>query len=117
MGSPPTSPRVCFVQADAPDKLCPDTLAREHHAPAESQILAVEADVPAAAEMPFVLVVEPRAPTWAQQIVRFLQTGKLPEEQEEAERVARQSSMYQFVDDILYRRRFNGVKLKCIQRE
>ena len=23
----------------------------------------------------------------------------------------RQSSMYQFVDDILYRRRFNGVKL------
>ena len=67
--------------------------------------------------MPLVLVVEPQAPTWAQQIVRFLQTGELPEEPEEAERVARQSSMYQFVDDTLYRRRLNGVKLKCIHQE
>ena len=67
--------------------------------------------------MPLVLVVEPQAPAWAQQIVRFLQTGELPEEQEEAERVAWQSSMYQFVDNILYRRRLNGVKLKCIHRE
>ena len=63
--SAPTSPRVCFVEADAPDKLCPDTLAGEHHAPAESQILAVEADVPAAAFAPLVLVVEPQAPAWA----------------------------------------------------
>ena len=84
-----TSPRVCFVEADAPDKLCPDTLAGEHHAPAGSQILAVEADVPAAADVPLVLVIEPQAPAWAQQIVLFLQTGELPEEQEEAERVAR----------------------------
>ena len=68
-------------------------------------------------EMPLILVVEPQAPSWARHIVHYLQTGELPEEQEEAERVARQSSMYQFVDDILYRRRFNGVKLKCIQRE
>ena len=67
--------------------------------------------------MPLVLVVEPRAPTWAQHIVHFLQTGELPEEQEEAERVARRSSMYQFVDDTLYRRRPNGVKLRCICRE
>ena len=67
--------------------------------------------------MPLVLVVEPQAPAWAQQIVHFLQIGELPEEQEEAERVARQSSMYQFVDSILYRRRLNGVKLKCIRRE
>src|SRR3954467_5521032 len=67
--------------------------------------------------MPLALVVEPQAPTWAQQIVRFLQTGELPEEQEEAERVARQSSMYQFVDSALHRRGRNGVKLKCIHRE
>ena len=86
-------------------------------APAEPQVLAVEADVPAAADVPLVLVVEPQAPAWAQQIVHFLQTGELPEEQEEAERVARQSSMYQFVDKTPYRRRLNGVKLKCIHRE
>ena len=70
-----------------------------------------------AEEMPLVLAVEPQAPTWAQHTVRFLQTGELPEEQEEAEKVARRSAMYQFVDDVLYRRRPNGVKLKCIPRE
>ena len=47
----------------------------------------------------------------------IFQTGELPEEQEEAEKVARRSAMYQFVDDILYRKRPNGVKLKCIPRE
>ena len=115
--SAPTSPRVCFVEADAPDKLCSGALAGEHHAPAEPQVLAVEADVPAAAFAPLVLVVEPQAPAWAQQIVHFLQTGELPEEQEEAERVARQSSLYQLVSNTLYRRRLNSVKLKCIRRE
>jgi hypothetical protein len=32
-------------------------------------------------------------------------------------KVARQSSMYQFVHNILYRKRPNGVKLKCISQE
>ena len=70
-----------------------------------------------AEEMPLVLAVEPQAPAWAQHTVRFLQTRELPEEQEEAEKVARRSTMYQFFDDILYRKRPNGVKLKCIPRE
>ena len=51
--------------------------------------------------MPLVLAVELQAPAWAQHSVRFLQTGELPEEQEEAEKVARRSTMYQFVDDVL----------------
>src|SRR4030042_1565616 len=67
--------------------------------------------------MPLVLAVEPQAPAWDQPIVYFLQTAELPEEQEEAERVARRSTMYKFVDDVLYRRRPNSVKLKCIPRE
>ena len=62
--------------------------------------------------MPLVLVVEPQASAWAQSIVQFLQTGDLPDEQEDAERVAHQSRMYKFVDNILYRKRPNGVKLK-----
>ena len=70
-----------------------------------------------AEDMPLVLVVEPQAPRWAQHIVHFLQTGELPEEQKEAEKVARQSSMYQFVDDVMYKKRPNGVKLKCVPRE
>ena len=86
-------------------------------APAERQALAVETAAPIAEEMPLVLTVEPQAPAWAQHTVRFLQTGELPEEQEEAEKVARRSTMYKFVDDVLYRKRPNGVKLKCIPRE
>ena len=67
--------------------------------------------------MPLALAVEPQAPAWAQHTIHFLQIGELPEEQEEAEKVARRSSMYKFVDDALYRIRLNGVKLKCIPRE
>jgi hypothetical protein len=72
---------------------------------------------PAAKELPLVLVIESQAPTWAQLIVHFLWTGELLEEQEEAENVVRQESMYQFVDNILLRKRPNGVKLKCICQE
>ena len=86
--SAPASPRVCSVEAEAPDKFCSGKLAGERQAPAEPHVLALEVDVPAAADLPLVLVVEPQAPAWAQQIVRFVQTGELPEEQEEAERVA-----------------------------
>ena len=69
---------------------------------------------PVAEEKPLVLAVEPRAPVWAQHTVCFLQTGELPEEQEEVEKVARWSALYQFVDDALCKKRPNGVKLKCI---
>ena len=50
-------------------------------------------------------------------LVHFLQTGELPGNQDEAEKVAQRASMYQFVDDTLYRKRPNGVKLKCVYRE
>ena len=80
--SAPANLLVCSVEANAPDKFCSGKLAGEYHAPAEPQVLAVEADVPAATDTPLVLVVEPQAPAWAQQIIRFLQTGELPEEQE-----------------------------------
>ena len=70
-----------------------------------------------AEEMPLVIVVEPQAPAWAQHTARFLQKGELPGEQEEAKRVARRSALYQFIDNVLYRKRPNGVKLKCISRE
>ena len=64
--SAPASLMVCSVEADAPDKFCSGKLAGERQAPAEPQDLTVEADVPAAADVPLVLVVEPQAPTWAQ---------------------------------------------------
>ena len=67
--------------------------------------------------MPLVLAVEPRAPAWSQHTIQFLQIGELPEEQEEAEKVARRCSMYQFVDDVLHMKRSNDMKFKCIPRE
>ena len=88
--------------------------AKEQLAPAGCQALAVETAAPMAEEMPLVLAVEPQAPAWVQHTIRFLQTGELPEEQEEAEKVARRSVLYQFIDNVLYRKRPNGVKLKCI---
>lgn len=88
----------------------------EQQAPAGPRVLAVETNAPAAEDTPLVLVVEPQASAWAQHIVQFLQTGELTEEQEEAEKVARGSNMYQFVDNVLYRIRPNSVKLKCIPR-
>lgn len=41
-------------------------------------------DTTPAEDMPLVLAVELRAPAWAHQIVQYLQTRDLPEEQEEA---------------------------------
>ena len=95
---------------------CPK-LAGEQQPPAGPEALTVEAAALMAEDVPLVLAVEPQAPAWAQHTVRFLQTGELPEEQEEAEKVARRSAMCQFIDDVLYRKRPNGVKLKCIPRE
>ena len=51
-----------------------DTTAGEQRLHAEPQVLATEASAPTVEEMPLVLVVEPQAPTWAHQIVCFLQT-------------------------------------------
>ena len=89
-------------------------LAEERPTPAGRQALALEADAPMAEEMPLVLAIEPQAPAWAHHTFCFLQTGELPEEQEEAEKVAHWSALYQFVDDVLYRKRLNSVKLKCM---
>ena len=91
--------------------------AEEQLTPAGRQALAVETAAPMAEEIPLLLAIEPQDPAWAQHTVRFLQTGELPKEQEEAEKVARRSAMYQFVDDVLYMKRPNGVKLKCVPRE
>ena len=55
---------------------------------------ANEAGAPATEEVLLVVVAEPQAPTWARHIVRFLQIGELPGDQDEAEKVARRANMY-----------------------
>ena len=56
------------------------------HPPAGPMVPANEECAPAAEEVPLVLVADPQAPTWARHIVRFLQTGEPPGDQEEAEK-------------------------------
>src|SRR6266516_3916859 len=55
---------------------------------------ADEVCAPTVEEVPLVFVAEPQAPTWARHVVHFLQTGELPDGQDEAERVTRRASMY-----------------------
>jgi ribonuclease HI len=51
---------------------------------------------------------------WILELKAFLVSGKLPEEESEAERIVRQASRYCIKDGDLYRCRPNGVALKCI---
>ena len=64
-----------------------------------------------------VCTVEPQVPDWATKIARYLREDELPENREDTEKVAHQASMYVFIDGDLYRRRPNGVKLRCIPKE
>ena len=74
--SAPADPRVCTVEAGVPDKPSPGRLAGGPSAPAEPQVLVVEVSAPRNEEVLLVFVVEPQAPTWAQQIAHYLQTGE-----------------------------------------
>ena len=64
------------------------------HPLAGPMVPANEECAPAVEEVPLVLVAEPHPPTWARHIVRFLQSGELPSNQDEAEKVTRRASMY-----------------------
>jgi hypothetical protein len=51
---------------------------------------------------------------WILELKAFLISSKLPEDESKAERIVRQASGYCIKDGDLYRRRPNGVALKCI---
>ena len=58
-----------------------------------------------------------QTPPWAVDLLKYLQDQFLPEDDREAEHVARQAKMYVLIDGDLYRRGENGVKLRCISQE
>jgi hypothetical protein len=51
---------------------------------------------------------------WILELKAFLISSKVPKEESEAERIVCQASRYCIKDGDLYRRRPNGVALKCI---
>jgi transposase InsO family protein len=51
---------------------------------------------------------------WILELKAFLVSSRLPEDESEAERIVRQASGYCVKDGDLYRRRPNGIALKCI---
>ena len=69
---------------------------------------AEEALLPSGQE---VLLVERTHPPWALDIVKYMVEHVLPEDDHEAERVARRAKLYVLIDGELYRRREKGVKL------
>ena len=54
---------------------------------------------------------------WIDEIKEYLRDGVLPEEDAEAERIARQAKSYCLHEGDLYRKRPNGVALKCVPPE
>ena len=58
-----------------------------------------------------------QATGWIAELKDYLKSGTLPPDDAEAERVARQARSYCMVDDDLYRRRPNGVALRCVSTE
>ena len=63
------------------------------------------------------LALEPQEGCWIPELQNYLMQGTLPENEEEAERVARQATTYCIKDGELYRKRPNDVSLHCISRE
>ncbi|XP_020154324.1 uncharacterized protein [Aegilops tauschii subsp. strangulata] len=62
------------------------------------------------------LALEPQEGCWTKEFKAYLLQETLPEEEEDAERVARQATAYCIQDDELYRKRPNDVSLRCISR-
>src|SRR5215216_349236 len=85
------------VEPSAPDKASAgnnSSMTTGLHPPAGPMAFADEVCAPAVEEVLLVLVAEPQAPTWARHVVHFLQSGELPDGQDEAERVAQRANMY-----------------------
>ncbi|GMP37997.1 hypothetical protein CsSME_00021317 [Camellia sinensis var. sinensis] len=51
---------------------------------------------------------------WASDILLFLTTGALPEDQQQASKVRSRASNYVIIDDILYKRGFSRPYLRCL---
>ena len=51
---------------------------------------------------------------WIKTLIDYIQKGHHPEDEAEAESVSRQAKMYYVVEGNLFRRRPNGVGLRCV---
>ena len=63
------------------------------------------------------LAVTHQTASWITEIKDYLKSGNLPEDEAEAERIARQATNYCVKDDDLYRKRPNEIALKCVSTE
>ena len=51
---------------------------------------------------------------WIHDIVKYLQTGKLPKDEKQAHKLRVQATCFTLINDQLYRRSFGGSYLKCL---
>ena len=64
-----------------------------------------------------VLSIERSHPSWAVDLIKYMVEHKLPDDNHEAQKIARQAKLYTWIDNELYRQLSNGVKLRHIPRE
>lgn len=53
-------------------------------------------------------------PEWANGVIKYLDKGKLPEDKEEARRIRRSAARFMRIDEILYKRGFTTLLIRCI---
>ena len=64
-----------------------------------------------------VMATERATPPWAMDLLRYIRDRVLPEDDAEAERIARQAKMYVLVDGDIYRRRECGLSFSASQKK
>ena len=64
-----------------------------------------------------VLPISSQGVSWIEEILGYLRDDILPDDDTDADRLARQARRYTVVDNKLYRRGANGVLMKCISKE
>ena len=79
--------------------------------------LAQPSSMPPTQDGHIVLPISSQGVPWIEEILGYLRDDILPDEDTDADRLARQSRRYTVVDNNLYRRGANGVLMKCISRE
>ncbi|GJV10666.1 reverse transcriptase domain-containing protein [Tanacetum coccineum] len=60
------------------------------------------------------VVVEEEGPTWMTRITEYLKDGVLPDDKKEANKLCIKSRQYELMDEILYRRSFLRLWLRCV---
>ncbi|XP_035546609.1 uncharacterized protein LOC118348649 [Juglans regia] len=64
-----------------------------------------------------VMEILPRAPSWVEDIFRYLETNEVPEDRQKAKKIRNRVARYTLIERILYWRGHSAPLLRCISKE